>query len=193
MLEGFLAFGRKKLNRLKDANVEALETPLKIEKPIYGEKIQKFKTFAASGLIALVLSLLSLILTTLTFVEDRQDGLWERDLVAGVRPYQLFVAHCVVQVMLLVIQVILALICMYCIFAIPCRGSAVLLVTLSILQGFLGVTFGTFYTNKRNNFELRKFFRFLDVGLLPSNKNRTNDFTWLLFSINDLKRSSVAS
>ncbi|MCS5537705.1 MAG: ABC transporter permease, partial [Candidatus Poseidoniaceae archaeon] len=59
--------------------------PLEIADPIHGEENPEFIDFLAPGIMVLVCFMFSIILTTMAFVGERNDGTLDRLFAAGVR------------------------------------------------------------------------------------------------------------
>lgn len=51
-------------------------------------------------------------------------------------------AHLMTQMLVMLVQIALILVFMFPVFQLPCEGSMVWVVFLSVLQGFCGMTFG---------------------------------------------------
>lgn len=71
---------------------KALAKPLleMVDPPVYGKGNPSFRDFMAPGLILGITYALAIGLTAISFVIERKEGLFDRSLVAGVKPYQMY-------------------------------------------------------------------------------------------------------
>ena len=61
---------------------------------------------------------------------------------AGVQSSEVMVAQLTTQMLVMLVQIALILVFMFPVFQLPCKGSMLWVVLLSVLQGFCGMTFG---------------------------------------------------
>ncbi|RWS26667.1 ATP-binding cassette transporter sub-family H 88708-like protein [Leptotrombidium deliense] len=113
-----------------------------VQPPIYGTARPSFRDFAAPGLILGVTYILAVGLTALAFVIDRKGGQLERTLIAGVHPIHILIAHIVIQVAIILLQTAFLLFSVFVVFDIPLRGSIILVILLTLVQGISGMSFG---------------------------------------------------
>ena len=123
-------------------NPEALKPPIIIDPPIYGIPKQSLISFIAPGAFIIVAYFATNVMTTHLLIKERNDGLIERSLVAGVTPTELVLSHIILQTLLLAFQVGFKLIVAFLIFTIPNSGSLISAVILTFLQGICGLMFG---------------------------------------------------
>ncbi|XP_076142076.1 ABC transporter G family member 23 [Alosa pseudoharengus] len=116
--------------------------PIKFEEPIYGSKNTDFTTFVTPGAILSITFYLAVGLTALSFVLERKEGLLDRCWVAGVSSLETMLAHLFSQLLVISVQIILMLLFILLVFKIPNEGSLALVVSLIILQGVTGISFG---------------------------------------------------
>jgi ABC-2 type transport system permease protein len=113
------------------------------------------------GLIAVVLSMSTLFLTTLSITKERERGTMENLMAMPVRPIEVMLAKIVPYIMIGYIQVILILLVSAVMFALPVRGSLLLLMValgLFIASNLsLGLTFSTIATNQMQAQQLAQF------------------------------------
>jgi ABC-2 type transport system permease protein len=118
------------------------------------------------GLIAIVLTMSTMFITTLSITREYERGTMENLLAMPVRPIEVMMAKIVPYVVIGYIQVALILAISAAVFAVPVRGSLLLLM---IALGFfiasnlaLGLTFSTIATNQMQAIQMAQFM------LLPS-------------------------
>ncbi|RWS06338.1 ABC transporter G family member 23-like protein [Dinothrombium tinctorium] len=113
-----------------------------VDPPVYGTLKPSFRDYSTPGLILGIIYILATGLTSLAFVLERKEGLLERTLVAGIRYHQILMAHIFFQVCIILMQVALVLIVVYAVFDISQRGNLFWVITLTLLQGLTGMSFG---------------------------------------------------
>uniref|UniRef100_A0A8B9RNC6 ABC transporter G family member 23-like n=1 Tax=Astyanax mexicanus TaxID=7994 RepID=A0A8B9RNC6_ASTMX len=136
--EAFQAFVDSKMGSL--AYLVAL--PVKFEEPIYGSQNADFSTFVTPGAVLSITFYLAVGLTALSFVLERKEGLLDRCWVAGVSSLETMLAHLFSQLLVISVQIILLLLFILLVFKIPNEGSLALVITLIVLQGVTGISFG---------------------------------------------------
>ncbi|SDR08029.1 ABC-2 type transport system permease protein [Rhizobiales bacterium GAS191] len=118
------------------------------------------------GLICVVLTFSTLIITTLSITRERERGTMENLLAMPVRPIEVMLAKIVPYVAIGYLQVMLILAFAALVFQVPIRGSIVLLVLalgLFIASNLaLGFTFSTIATNQMQAQQMAQF------ALMPS-------------------------
>ena len=63
------------------------------------------------------------------------QGLLERSLLLGVLPVEIIASYMLSQFGVILMQAAIALVVVFAIFKIPCAGSMILFIVLSLLQG----------------------------------------------------------
>jgi ABC-2 type transport system permease protein len=118
------------------------------------------------GLICIVLTVSTLIITTLSITRERERGTMENLLAMPVRPIEVMLAKIVPYIAVGYVQVLLILTISALVFQLPMRGSlALLILTLGLFIASnlaLGLTFSTVATNQMQAQQLAQF------TLLPS-------------------------
>lgn len=83
------------------------------------------------------------MLTSITaFIYDRTEGVWNRVLVAGVRPLEFLFAHIIVESIIMIIELVAIIIVAIVIYGQPHVGNDFLSLTLLLLAGFYGILLG---------------------------------------------------
>jgi len=94
------------------------------------------------GLIALVLTLVSALMTAISLSREKERGTLEILLVSPLRPWQIIVGKVLPYLGLAFANVITALLAAWLIFHVPFRGSLVLLLFESILYSMVSLAIG---------------------------------------------------
>lgn len=100
----------------------------------------KSRNFMVPGVLAMVLMIITMTLTSLGVVKEKEIGTMEQLLVTPIKPYQLIIGKLLPFAIIGVVDVILVLIVTRWWFVVPLRGSVLLLFGLSSL--FLLTTLG---------------------------------------------------
>ncbi len=118
------------------------------------------------GLVCMVLTFSTLLITTLSITRERERGTMENLMAMPVRPIEVMLAKIVPYIAIGYIQVVLILVISATVFQLPVRGSlAVLMLALGLFIASnlaLGLTFSTIATNQMQAQQLAQF------TLLPS-------------------------
>ncbi len=118
------------------------------------------------GLICIVLTMSTLLITTLSITRERERGTMENLMAMPVRPIEIMLAKIVPYVVIGYVQVFLILVISTVVFQLPIRGSiSLLLLALGLFIASnlaLGLTFSTISTNQMQAQQLAQF------TLLPS-------------------------
>jgi ABC-2 type transport system permease protein len=118
------------------------------------------------GLICIVLTVSTLLITTLSITRERERGTMENLLAMPVRPIEVMIAKIIPYIAVGYVQVLLILTISAVVFQLPMRGSLLLLMfTLGLFIASnlaLGLTFSTVATNQMQAQQLAQF------TLLPS-------------------------
>jgi ABC-type multidrug transport system permease subunit len=113
------------------------------------------------GLICIVLTISTLLITTLSITRERERGTMENLLAMPVRPVEVMVAKIVPYIVVGYVQVFLILAISTVVFQLPVRGSVVLLMLalgLFIASNLaLGLTFSTVAANQMQAIQMAQF------------------------------------
>ena len=96
------------------------------------------------GLVALVLTLVSAMMTAISLSREKERGTLEILLVSPLRPAQIIVGKVAPYLLLAFANVVTALLAAWVVFRVPFRGSLPLLLGASILYSMVGLALGTF-------------------------------------------------
>nr|WMI51951.1 ABCE1 [Dermanyssus gallinae] len=141
IFETFTTFCENLLQRM-GKNVALAQLPVRILDPVYGHGKPSFTEFMAPGIILSITYIMAVGLTSITIITETREGTMERCWVAGVRPFEVVLSHVYAQFSLLVVQVALLLVFTFGVFEMPLEGSLMLVISLTVLQGLCGMTYG---------------------------------------------------
>ena len=94
------------------------------------------------GLIALVLTLVTALMTAISLSREKERGTLEILLVSPLRPWQIIVGKVLPYLLLAFGNVVTALLAAWVVFRVPFRGSVALLLGASILYSLVGLALG---------------------------------------------------
>ena len=94
------------------------------------------------GLIALVLTLVSALMTAISLSREKERGTLEVLLVSPLRPWQIIIGKVLPYLGLAFANVVTALLAAWLVFAVPFRGSLVLLLAESVLYAIVSLALG---------------------------------------------------
>ena len=94
------------------------------------------------GLIALVLTLVTALMTAISLSREKERGTLEILLVSPLHPWQIILGKVVPYLLLAVGNVVTALLAAWIVFHVPFRGSITLLLLASILYSLVGLALG---------------------------------------------------
>jgi ABC-2 type transport system permease protein len=94
------------------------------------------------GLIALVLTLVSALMTAISLSREKERGTLEILLVSPLRPWQIIVGKLLPYLGLAFANVVTALLAAWVVFRVPFRGSITLLLLASLLYSMVGLALG---------------------------------------------------
>lgn len=124
---------------------------------VYGENA-RFIDFFAPGIMALVVTVITIMLTIVSFVRERTDGTMDRLLVSPMKPSDIVLGYSVTFILVAVFQSIEILAIGVLLFDIRIAGSIILALLIIVLYaiGLLGLGF-MLSTIARNEFQAVQF------------------------------------
>ena len=96
------------------------------------------------GLIALVLTLVSSLMTAISLSREKERGTLEILLVSPLRPWHIIVGKVAPYLLLAFANVVTALLAAWLVFRVPFRGSLTLLLVASVIYSMVGLALGVF-------------------------------------------------
>lgn len=93
----------------------------------------KTRNYMVPGIVGLLVSLVTLVLTSLAIVKEKEIGTMEQLIVTPIKPYQLIAGKLIPFTVMGLISVIIVLLAMRIIFAIPVKGSEPFLLFSALL------------------------------------------------------------
>ncbi len=116
--------------------------PFSVEPRIFYNPALKAHNFFVLGLIAVIILLISALLTSIAIVREKEAGTMEQILVSPVRPAQIIVGKVIPYTLLAFLDGLLVLLIGHLWFKVPIHGSPFLLTGALVLYILTGLSFG---------------------------------------------------
>ena len=100
----------------------------------------KSRNFMIPGILGLLLLVITMMLTSLAIVKEKEIGTIEQLIVSPIKPYELIIGKLTPFAVIATLDIVLVLLVSYFVFAVPIRGNLFLLFALCFL--FLLTTLG---------------------------------------------------
>ena len=125
-------------------DVDKLLSPpiIPVDPPIFGNYKLDAREFATPTFILAIIFVISCRMTALHLVQERNDGILERTLVAGVRSTHIFLAHSFIHVFFICLQGVFLFLVVVQLYEIPVKGLMIDAFLLFTLQGVAGMSMG---------------------------------------------------
>jgi ABC transporter DrrB family efflux protein len=107
--------------------------------------------FMVPGLVAVILQIITTMLTAFSIVRERERGTLEQLLVTPIRPFGLMMGKLVPYGLIGIFETLTVLAVMRIIFDVPIHGSLLLLIGLSIIFLFTALAIGLLISTKAQN------------------------------------------
>ncbi len=122
-----------------------------IEPRIFYNPDMKSSHFFVPGLVALILMLISALLTSITISREKETGTMEQILVSPVRPFEILIGKVVPYIGLGLLNAALILVFAKVLFGVPYRGNLLLLFALTLIFIFTALSFGLMISTVAKN------------------------------------------
>lgn len=118
---------------LKNAGITNLKLPVDVRTRIWYNAELKSRNFIVSGIIVIVMAIISALITSLTIAREWERGTMETLITTPVRKHELFFGKLIPYILIALFDVVLTVSAGYFIFDMPIRGSVVELYLVSLL------------------------------------------------------------
>lgn len=125
-----------------EINPKVGRVPIDWNEPVYGDRIPNFTDFAAPGVILTIIFFLSVAMTTGALLIERNEGMMERCLVAGITGSEILLSQVTTQFALMLGQTLLVIMFSFYIFDVTNNGDIGLVILLCTINGLCGMCFG---------------------------------------------------
>lgn len=143
--------GRVRDNAINKLGAPALKPPVDPRiRVIYNETLES-KNFIVPGLIAVIIMIISALLTSLTIAREWEQGTMEQLLSTPVRPMELVFGKLAAYFLVGLFDMFACLVIAVTVFSVPLKGSVLLLLATSCLFLFGALTWGIFISAVAKN------------------------------------------
>ena len=139
----------KKVERLKSLNINPQVINPEIR--IWYNPELKSKNFMIPGVLGLLLMVITLILTSLAIVKEKESGTLEQLDVSPIKPYELILGKLIPFTIIGIVDIVVVLLVASLWFDIPVKGSVILLFLLSIIFLISTLGMGLFVSTVASN------------------------------------------
>jgi ABC-2 type transport system permease protein len=134
--------------QLQSSQSPTSQLPIEVRPKMLFNPDSRSANFMVPGLIAIILQIITTLLTAFSIVREREQGTLEQLLVTPVRPFGLMLGKLVPYGLIGVVETCTVLTVMRLVFDVPIKGSLLLLLSLSILFVFTALAIGLLISTK---------------------------------------------
>ena len=136
---------------LQGSGSRTSQLPIEVRPKMLFNPDSRSANFMVPGLIAVILQIITTLLTAFSIVREREQGTLEQLLVTPVRPFGLMLGKLVPYGLIGIVETFTVLTVMRLVFDVPIKGSLLLLLSLSILFLFTALAIGLLISTKAQN------------------------------------------
>ena len=125
--------------------------PIEVRPKLLFNPDARSANFMVPGLVAVILQIITTMLTAFSIVRERERGTLEQLLVTPIRPFGLMLGKLVPYGLIGFFETCTVLVVMRLVFDVPINGSIVLLLSLSIVFLFTALAIGLLISTKAQN------------------------------------------
>jgi len=133
---------------LQSSGSSASQLPIEVRPKMLFNPDSRSANFIIPGLIAVILQIITTLLTAFSIVREREQGTLEQLMVTPVRPFGLMLGKLVPYGLIGIVEMFTVLTAMRLVFNVPIKGSLLLLISLSILFLFTALAIGLLISTK---------------------------------------------
>lgn len=121
-----------------------LVNPVNAQTRVWFNPELKTRNYMIPGIVGLLLMVITLILTSLAVVKEKEIGTLEQLIVTPIKPYQMIIGKLVPFALLGMLSVVIVLTAMNVIFSIPVKGSVIFLFVSTFIYLLSSLGLGLF-------------------------------------------------
>jgi ABC-2 type transport system permease protein len=123
----------RKLDELNRAGITGVRMPVDVRTRIWYNPELKSKNFIVPGIIVIIMSIISALITSLTISREWERGSMETLITTPLRKYEIFAGKMVPYVFIALFDIIMALCVGHFIFRVPVKGNFIELYLVALL------------------------------------------------------------
>lgn len=133
---------------LRSSASRTSQLPIEVRPKMLFNPDSRSANFMVPGLIAVILQIITTLLTAFSIVREREQGTLEQLMVTPVRPFGLMLGKLVPYGLIGIVETVTVLTVMRLVFDVPINGSLLLLLALSVLFLFTALAIGLLISTK---------------------------------------------
>jgi ABC-2 type transport system permease protein len=135
---------------LRDAegNAGAAALPVSVQPRVWYNPDLKSSHFIVPGLVAVVMMMICVLLTSITLVRERETGTLEQILVSPIRPAELVAGKLAPYILIALLDSALVILFSIAVFGVPFRGSAAFLLAAALAYVFCALSLGVLISGR---------------------------------------------
>lgn len=118
------------------------QLPLDVRERFLFNEDLKSTDFILPGIVAVILMMVSALLTSITIAREKETGTMEMMLVSPVRPREIIIGKIVPYIVIAILDAVFILVFSHIVFRVPLSGNLALLFGLSILYLYCALAIG---------------------------------------------------
>ena len=134
--------------QIQSSQSRTSQLPIEVRPKMLFNPDSRSANFMVPGLIAIILQIITTLLTAFSIVREREQGTLEQLLVTPVRPFGLMLGKLVPYGLIGIVETFTVLTVMRLVFDVPIKGSLLLLLSLSVLFVFTALAIGLLISTK---------------------------------------------
>ena len=150
-----------------DRTIAGMDSPFTVEPRIWYNPDLDSANFIIPGLVAVILMMISALLTSITIVREKETGTMEQILVSPVRPLEIIFGKVLPYVLLAFIDGVIIVAAARFGFGVEISGSIVMLALLSIVYLYACLSIGLFISTRVRTQQVAMMLA-LVITILPS-------------------------
>jgi len=126
----------------KRAGLGTISPPIDVRLRVWYNPELRSRNFIVPGLIAIIMTIIAALLTSLTIAREWERGTMEQLISTPLKPPELIIGKLIPYFVIGVIDTVMSIIIVVALFGVPLKGSVVLLLFISSLFLFGGLSLG---------------------------------------------------
>lgn len=137
--------------RLRGQSADAGRLPIEVRPKMLFNPDSRSANFMVPGLVAVILQIITSLLTAFAIVREREQGTLDQLLVTPIRPLGLMLGKLVPYALIGFVELVSVLLVMRYLFSVPINGSVMLLVPLAMLFVVTALAIGLLISMRARN------------------------------------------
>ena len=155
------------INAFNRANNLQLKLPFDMQPTIWFNPDLKSSYFFVPGILALLLVMISALLTSITITREKEMGTMEQILVSPVRPHEIIIGKVIPYIVLAFLDAVLIILIGMFLFGVPFIGSMLLLAGFTTLFIITALSLGLMISTVATSQQVAMMFALI-ITLLPT-------------------------